>query len=49
MINPEEVDDSESDSEDFQPQAKKEIPPTKARQIYFVTYSRADVLKVTSI
>ena len=49
IINPEEVDDSESDSEDFQPQAKKEIPPTKAQQIYFVTYSRADVLKVTSI
>ena len=46
MTNPEEVDDSESDSEDFQPQAKKETLPNKARQIHLVTYSRADVLKV---
>ena len=48
MINPEEVDDSESDSEDFQLQAKKETPRNKARQIYLITYSRADVSKVTS-
>ena len=48
MINPGEVDDSESDSEDFQPQAKKETPSNKARQVYLVIYSRADVLKVTS-
>ena len=34
------------DSEDFQPQAKKETLPNKARQIHLVTYSRADVLKV---
>ena len=46
MINPEEVDDSESDSEDFQPQAKKEPLPNKARQIHLVTYSHADVSKV---
>ena len=48
MGNAEEVDDSESDNEDFQPQAKKETPPNKEWQIDLVTYLCADVLKVSS-
>ena len=48
MINLEEVDDSECDNEDFQPQAIKETHPNKSRQVYVVTFSRADLLKLAS-